>query len=560
VSSESFSAYLLPLMLSLGASVSLILFFATANFVYLVLTVSFAVPLASYTLVLRRARRVRVAEAPAVRPAAAGRYSLLDAKSVSEDVFVGISREDGGLRYVVMEPDLDRELYERVRGFLIDELTLDLKEVRDLGRAEEFLKAKVLEAVKRHGVKVDEGALRSLIYYFRRDFLYLGKIQPLMLDDMIEDISCDGVGVPVYVWHREYESIPTNIVFETAEELNSFITKLAYRAGQHISISNPIVDGSLPDGSRVHLTYSSEVTRRGGTFTIRKFRAEPLTIVDLLLYRTLSPDVAAYLWLAVERGFSMLVIGGTASGKTTTLNCLSMFIRPGLKIVTIEDTPELNLPHENWISAVSRVPFGGAKAGEVTLFDLLKASLRQRPDVIIVGEVRGEEAYTLFQAIATGHGGFSTIHSDSIEGAIERLSTKPMDVPKSLIAASLDIAILQLKLKWGEKYVRKVVQVSEVVSYDPKSDSIAFNEVFRWDASRDEFTFSGRSHVFEEMGKKFGISVEKVMEEFEMRKAILEWMALKKIRSYRDVSAVIREFYSNPEALYRKAKVELELV
>jgi len=543
--------------MSFGSTVSAVLFLATFNPAYAVISAFFLAPLSLYAIILRRARRVRVVEAPAVKPAPTERYSLLDVKSVDEGVFVGISREDGGLRYVVMEPEVDRALYNKVRGYLIEELTLDLNAVRDVKAAEEFLKAKVLEVVKRHGIRVDEGTLRNLQYHFSRDFLHFGKIQPLMLDDMIEDISCDGVNVPVYVWHREYESIPTNVVFETAEELNSFIMKLAYKAGQHISISNPIVDGSLPDGSRVHLTYSSEVTRKGGTFTIRKFRVEPLTIVDLILYKTLSPEVAAYLWLAVERGFSILVIGGTASGKTTTLNCLSMFIRPGLKIVTIEDTPELNLPHENWIPAVSRTPFGGARAGEVTLFDLLKASLRQRPDVIIVGEVRGEEAYTLFQAIATGHGGFSTIHSDSIEGAIERLSTKPMDVPKSLIATSLDIAILQLKLKWGERYVRKIVQVAEVVSYDPKSDTISFNNVFTWDASKDEFSFSGKSHVFEEMVRRFGVSMEKIGEEIEMRKTVLEWMALKKIRGYREVSAIIREFYSNPEPLYVKAKVEL---
>lgn len=243
----------------------------------------------------------------------------------------------------------------------------------------------------------------KILYYVERDTIGFGPIDPLMRDPNIEDISCDGVGRRIYVWHRRYEYIPTNLAFYNEEELDALIVKLVHMAGKHVSVAFPIVDAILPGGHRLAVTYRKEVSTSGSTFTIRKFREDPITIVDMIRWGTVSPEVAAYLWMLIEHKMTGLVIGVTGAGKTSTLNALATLLRPTLKVVTIEDTPELRLPLENWVQLVSRPSYGiGAeKIGEVTLYDLIKVSLRYRPDIIIVGEVRGEEAYVLFQAMAS---------------------------------------------------------------------------------------------------------------------------------------------------------------
>jgi flagellar protein FlaI len=293
-----------------------------------------------------------------------------------------------------------------------------------------------------------------------------------MNDPNIEDISCDGVGVPIYVYHRDqrFGSVRTNAKFDTEEELGSFVMRLSQKCGRSISIADPLLDGALPDGSRVQATSGSGISMKGSHFTIRKFTADPMTCVDLLNYGTVNSEILAYLWLAIEHGKSILIAGPTASGKTTMLNAPSLFIRPELKVITIEDTPELRLPHENWVSQVSRTGFGpegvsGKKLGEIDLFDLLKASLRQRPDTIIVGEVRGREAYVLFQQMATGHPGMSTIHAESMMAVVNRLRTPPINLPPSLLQ-HLDLLLVLTRQRIKGKYIRRSKELVEVTGYD----------------------------------------------------------------------------------------------
>src|SRR4030065_1218565 len=367
-----------------------------------------------------------------------------------------------------------------------------------------------------------------------------------MHDPLIEDVSCDGVNVIIYVFHRKYESIPTNIRFETADELDEYTLRLAYLCGSHVSIAQPMLDASLPDGSRLNLTYGSEITRRGSTFTIRKFKLDPFTITDMVGFNTVSKEIAAYFWYATENRVSILVGGGIAAGKTTILNCLSMFIKPDLKVVSIEETPELNLPHENWIPAATRAHFGGAKeTAEINLFDLLKASLRQRPDYIVVGEIRGAEAYTLFQAVSTGHLGMSTIHAESVESAVYRLESAPMNIPRTLIAG-IDIILVQKRVEIKGKPVRKTVAASEIVGLDPRSGEILTNEVYRWNATNETFDYTGRSYILEKIAEKTGVSIEQAEEELKNRRKIITWMAQKNIRNYKDVSNITREYLENP--------------
>jgi len=476
-------------------------------------------------------------------------------------VYAAVVREPNTqrIRYEVIEPTLlegEEAQLKEIKNILIEEIDISLKDLGTREKAEEYLKNKIREIIKDYRIRIAEEAVDKLMYYIIRDFIGYGKIDPLMKDHLIEDISADGVNIPVYVWHREHESLPTNIIYKDVDELNSFIIRLAYLAGKNISIATPMLDAALPDGSRVQLTYGTEITRRGSTFTVRRFRVDPLTISDLISFNTLSSEMAAYFWYAIENRASILVAGGVAAGKTTVLNCLSMFIKPELKIVSVEDTAELNLPHENWIPSVVRTGFGqdGKGTGAITLFDLLKAAVRQRPDYIIVGEVRGEEAYTLFQAMATGHLGMSTVHAESVNAVIHRLGSEPMNIPRPLLTM-IDAIMIQLRTEVGGKPARRTVTVTEVVGLDSRTKEILTNEVYRWDAKSDAFSYSGRSYVLEEKMKSLGLSEEEVREDIHRRRTVLEWMVQNKIRRYTDVASVIREYYTDPSRVYKRARL-----
>ncbi len=463
--------------------------------------------------------------------------------------------------YEVMEPTLheneEKQLRE-IKKILMDEVDVNLKEIETREKAENYLRKKTKETIRKYRLNVPTEAVDKLTYYVIRDFLGYGKIDPLMKDPLIEDISTDGVNIPIYIWHRIYESLPTNILFRDEAELDSFVVRLAYLASKNISIASPILDASLPEGSRIQLTYGSEITRRGSTFTIRRFKVDPLTISDLISFHTLSSEMAAYLWYIIENRASIIVAGGVAAGKTTMLNCLSMFIKPEMKIVSVEDTQELNLPHENWIPSVIRLGFGhdDKKAGSITLFDLLKAAVRQRPDYIIVGEVRGEETYTLFQAMATGHLGMSTIHAESVEAVISRLSSEPMNIPKSLIAMT-DVIMVVTRTEIDGKPSRRTSATAELVELDQKTNNLLTEEIFHWKPKEDEFVFSGHSNILERHAKKLGVNIESIDRELHTRKTVLEWMVQSNIRRHTDVANVIREYYTNPKRVFQKARVGL---
>ncbi|MEM1551445.1 MAG: type II/IV secretion system ATPase subunit [Candidatus Bathyarchaeia archaeon] len=463
-------------------------------------------------------------------------------------------------QYEVIEPTLQKEdenLLKEIKSLLMEEIDVNLKEIETKEKAEKYLKEKAAQIIKKYHIKIPPESIDKLLYYIVRDFIGYGKIDPLMKDHFIEDISADGVNIPIYVWHRVYESLPTNIIFKDEAELNSFIIRLAYLAGKNISIASPILDASLPDGSRIQLTYGNEVTRRGSTFTIRRFRVDPLTISDLIAFNTLSSDMAAYLWYIIENRASVLVAGGIAAGKTTMLNCLSMFIKPEMKIVSVEDTQELNLPHENWIPSVVRLGFGHEDEGSITLFDLLKAAVRQRPDYIIVGEIRGEEAYTLFQAMATGHLGMCTIHAESVEAVINRLESEPMNIPRSLIAM-IDVVLVMARTEIEGKPARRTLTTTEVAGLNAKTKELITEEIFKWKAGEDKFEFLGHSYLLEEHAKKRDISVEDVKRELNRRKTVLEWMVRRGIRRHTEVANIIREYYTNPSRVYQKARMGLK--
>lgn len=475
-----------------------------------------------------------------------------------------VENEKNEVKYSLLEPTLtklDEQLLTELKNILWDELSINTKSFKNEEEAEEFLKYKILETAIKYRINVDGNTLGKYQYYITRDFLGFGKIDGIMRDENIEDVSCDGTNSPVFVWHRKYESIPSNVTFETPQELENFVFKLAYLCGRHISIAQPILDGTLSDGSRAQVTYGTEVTPKGSTFTIRKFKKTPLTIIDLIIYKALSPEIAAYYWFLIENRHSVMIGGDIGGGKTSMLNAISLFIRPTLKIVSIEDTQEIRLPHKNWEMMVTRQGLGtGAGAvgeagiGSISMFDLLRAALRQRPDFIIVGEIRGEEAYALFQAMATGHLGLTTIHAENVQGVLHRLTTKPMNIPQTQVENLNAISIVR-RLVVNNVSLRRTISVSEMVGWDREKNDFTIQDIFRWDTEKDIYVKIGRSPLLDRIATQWGYSREEIDQELQMRQTILEYMVKKHLRSYEEVSQLVLDYFSDPQLIYRKAKV-----
>src|SRR2546428_334300 len=394
--------------------------------------------------------------------------------------------------YEAIEPKLieeESELLGVLKEILVE--NLEMLDDADRGRKENYLRRIVDGLLRELGVELHPVSKERVLYYVYRDFIRYGPIDVVMTDIQVEDVSCDGVRVPLYIYHRKYGSIPSNLRFENAEELDSFVVWLAHRSGKHISVAQPMLDATIPDGSRLQATLGMHVTKRGSSFTIRRFRENPFTPLDLVRFKTMSPEMMAYLWLAIETGQSTLTCGGTASRNTTPPNATTLFTPPQMKIVSIEDTRELNLPHENWVPLLTRAGFGGRvastgkPAGEIDMFDLLTAALRQRPQYMMIGEVRGPEAFVVFQAMATGKSAYTTFHADDVQAMVHRLENDPINLPRALVAA-LDIVLLQAQVKVGTDMTRRVKAIVEVVGTDPESNAEGRRPGSREEASQDQ--------------------------------------------------------------------------
>ena len=470
-------------------------------------------------------------------------------------VAIAQNPKTGEFRYILDELQLDpleRSVYQRILEILLAEIESPKEEIAD---PRKFFADEAKKIVDKYRISLGwlpDVSWYKILYHAERDLVGFSSIDPLMRDPNIEDISCDGVQRSVYIWHRNYESIETNIQFENDEELDNMVVKLVHMAGKHVSSAFPIVDASLPGKHRLAVCYRREVTPFGTAFTIRKFREDPYSIIDLINIGTFSEEMAAYFWLCLENRSSIMVLGGTAAGKTTALNALACLIKPGSKIITIEETAELNLSHENWISMISRQSYGlgGNSIGEVALFDLVKTSMRHRPDILIVGEVRGQEAYVLFQALATGHGGMCTMHAENLDSALKRLTQKPMDISPAylpLMNIILSIQRVHLVKNNERKAFRRVLNVNEIADYQD------YRGTFKWHPGEDEHIPSlDKSVMLSAISERMGSSKKELLDEIEKRKNVLHWMIERKIRSYKDVAAIIAEYCARPKQIYEK--------
>jgi len=461
----------------------------------------------------------------------------------------------GEYKYILDELQLDpleRGVYNRILDILLAEIESPREEISD---PRKFFAEEAKKIVDKYRISLGwlpDVSWYKIIYHAERDLVGCGKIDALMRDPNIEDISCDGVNRSVYIWHRNYESIETNLEFPNDEVLDNMVVKLVHMAGKHVSTAFPIVDASLPGKHRLAVCYRREITPFGTAFTIRKFREDPYSIIDLINIGTFSEEMAAYFWMCLENRSSIMVLGGTAAGKTTALNTLACLIKPGSKIITIEETAELNLSHENWVSLIARQSYGlgGSNVGEVALFDLVKTSMRHRPDIMIVGEVRGQEAYVLFQALATGHGGMCTMHAENLDSAVKRLTQKPMDISPAYIPLMnivLSIQRVHLVKNNEKKAYRRVITVNEIVDYEN------YRTPCRWQPAKDEHPMDfDKSELLSSIAERVGVTKNDLVAEIGRRKDVLHWMRERNIRSYKDVAAIIAEYYARPKHIYSK--------
>ena len=452
--------------------------------------------------------------------------------------------------YLLVENPLtqrETKIYNFIKNTL-SKFSLDIESFESKGR-EQYLCEQIDVIIIDYLIQLHPLSKEKITYYLKKHFLGFGKLDALMKDPNIEDISCDGSQTPVFLYHRTEGSLRSTVVFEDEDELSAFVVRLSQKCGKHISIANPMLDATMHDGSRIQMTLSDEVTTRGSTFTIRKFKEDPLSPADLISFHTMSSEMTAYMWMAVEYGANALIAGGTAAGKTSLLNAIASFIPREAKIVSIEETREINLPHSNWIPGVARSGFGevvGDKlVGEIDLYDLMKAALRQRPEYILVGEIRGKEAYVLFQAMATGHTTYSTVHADSAKSLIHRLEGKPINIPRIMLQA-LDIVCIQVISKVGSKRVRRTKQIIEIIDIDPETKEILTNEVFHWNPIEDKFVYSGKSYILERIRVEKNLSLNEITHELRNRSMLLEWMNNQHVKGFANVASWTAKYTENP--------------
>ncbi len=471
-----------------------------------------------------------------------------------------------GLEYLVIEPPLTKEekiILEEIKKLVIEKIEYDFETLSKKQNPEEYLSKKLTEVLNEKFKNIEPYFLEKITYYIVRDFIGLGKIDAILKDPQIEDIYCNGVNIPLYIRHKKHGSLITNVSFEELGELEKYVMIISQKCKRFVTYAEPLLDASLPDGSRVQATFSSDITSKGPTFAIRKFQKLPITPIELIKSGSVSAAMMAYFWLAVEGRVSILISGGSGTGKTSFLNAIGMFIPPDYKIVSIEDTSELNLPHQNWVKSVTRTGYGpsleaGKRYGEVTMFDLLKASLRQRPDYVIVGEVRGEEASVLFQGMASGHSSLGTIHAESLEAVIERLTTPPINLPSNLVDLIDVVALLILATSKGPnaRRVSKIIEIESVTKGEP-----IVRTPFLWDPFEDKFppieTFSAElipyeSYLIEKISKETGKKKEELIAELRKRERIINWMLANDIKTFYDVFNVISEYWYSPDTVLQK--------
>ncbi|BBL45876.1 archaeal flagellar protein FlaI [Nanobdella aerobiophila] len=451
--------------------------------------------------------------------------------------------------YEIIEPKLsesERSVYENIVYYIKRLLFVKLSEINDFNQIMSYLERLYKFVLNDLGIKLNQESYDKIFYYIYRDLYGYNSIEPLMRDIFIEDIECSGSNLPIFIAHRYFGNLKTNIILSD-KDVRDIIEKFALRSGKHISYAEPLLDATLPDGSRINATYSQDITTNGPTFTVRKFRENPWTPIELIRLGTISPEILAYLWLAIEYKKNMIVIGGTASGKTTMLNAISMFIPPQARIISIEDTREIRLYHDNWIPSISR--YSSDRNKEIDMYDLLRMSFRQRPDYVIVGEVRGEEAYVMFQGMASGHAALSTMHAESSRSLVQRLISPPINLSKSLIEL-LNIVIIMQHDNLNGINIRRVKEIDEIIKYN------RFNKAYIWNPFKKEYLENPRKYLLKIIERDYGIEYDKLYKEYKRRIKLLRRLSELNISDFQTFSKIIQTYYYNKDYILNYYKIK----
>jgi len=471
---------------------------------------------------------------------------------VGDPIFIHIHRDESvqQIMYTAVEPVLSEKAEEkrsRVMERIYDRIPeVDFDKEKDVRavilRLYDEIVSMKRSFINRDVISLSKEEYELIKYYIMRDTFEYGKLQPLMKDPYIEDIHCIGLD-PIHLNHKIFQMVETNVKFNGWSELDNYLKMFGEKVGSPVSEGHPIIDAAMPDGSRLNMVYSKDVSIRGSSFTIRKFTEEPISVTQLIRFGTLSAEIAAYVWLCLENDMSVFMCGETASGKTTTLNAIIPFIPMDAKIYSVEETPELHVPHETWQQMITRDT--GQSQGNVTMFDLLKAALRSRPHYIIVGEIRGPEGAIAFQAMQTGHPVLSTFHASSVRKMIQRLTGTPISVPLQFIDL-LNAAIFQQIVYVNGVLERRITSVEEIVGYSKESQGIVTRKIFSYDPVRDINRFDGlyNSAVLEmKIAPRYGIEdPREVYTLLEKRARVLQALADTNVVSYRRVMQIINEY------------------
>jgi flagellar protein FlaI len=452
----------------------------------------------------------------------------------------------------------DKGLIKEIETKVIDKLDIDPRSIKDKKEAESIFTEKIHKFINMN-YSLGSSKTRDVTRFVVNNLIGYGILEPLLRDERLEEIMVIGTGKNVYVSHSKYDICRTNLIFDEDDEIERILERIAAAVGRRIDRASPLLDARLQDGSRVNATLPP-ISIDGPTLTIRKFKADPLTVVNLINFNTLTTDISAYLWYIVEgagiKPGNILVAGGSGSGKTTTLNCLCSFIPDTERIITIEDTAELQLPATHWVRLETKPPNVEGK-GEVDMDELVKNTLRMRPDRVIVGEVRGPEARTLFTAMNTGHdGSMGTLHSNSARETVTRLTNPPMNVPKIMMPA-LDLILMENKIYLKGSTVRRITEIAEVTEDSGADISVVLNNVYKWNPKTDTLELTGIPSVLKQkLATLQGLSIEEVEKEIDRRKRVLDYMVEKKITNIAEVGKTFGRYYSEPDELLNEIEVK----
>jgi flagellar protein FlaI len=379
----------------------------------------------------------------------------------------------------------------------------------------------------------------------------LGKLEPVLADDFLEELVINNSNVPVVVYHKKHGWLTSNIKISTEEDIYNLASEIGRKVQREITILNPMMDAHLLTGDRVAASLFP-ISTLGNTISIRKFSRTPWTIPALIENKTISPEISAFLWQALQYELSLLVAGGTASGKTSCLNAVCAMVPPTQRIISIEDTREIFLPsylHWNWVPMTTRNPNPEGQ-GEVSMLDLMVSSLRMRPDRIIVGEVRRKkQAETMFEAMHTGHSVYTTMHADTGEQVMRRLLEPPIEIPKSELEA-LQLILIQYRDR--RKNVRRALELVEILT--GAEEEVQLNYLYRWHPRRDVFERVNDSiRVVEDLNLHTGMTVNEIAGDLKEKEKILKWMVKQKIFEIENVGLVMKHYYKDPSSVISAA-------